>query len=88
MWVQQEQRSPRRIVSGAESLKSPGKKGRADFSPRPRQRVCQDPLTQQGGDALTSLIQHSFVRHPRYYDTFVQDQTLVSSKIPLLYNDT
>ena len=22
------------------------------FSPRPRQRACQDPLTRQGGDAL------------------------------------
>ena len=52
MWAQQEQRSPGRIVSGAGSLKSPGKKGGADFSPRPRQRACQDPLTRQGGDAL------------------------------------
>ena len=52
MWAQQEQRSPGRIVSGAGSLKSPGKKGGADFSPRPHQRACQDPLTRQGGDAL------------------------------------
>ena len=52
MWAQQEQRSPGRIVSGAGSLKSPGKKGGADFSPRPRQRACQGPLTRQGGDAL------------------------------------
>ena len=29
------------------------KKGGACFSPRPRQRACQDPLTRQGGDALT-----------------------------------
>jgi hypothetical protein len=53
MWTQQEQRSPGRIVSGAGSLKSHGKKGGADFSSRPRQRACQDPLTWQGGDALT-----------------------------------
>jgi hypothetical protein len=52
MWAQQEQRSPARIVSGAGSLKSPGKRGGADFSPRLRQRACQDPLTRQGGDAL------------------------------------
>jgi hypothetical protein len=50
--VQQEQRSPGRIVSGAGSLKSPGKRGGADFSARPRQRACQDPLTRQGGNAL------------------------------------
>ena len=53
MWAQQEQRSPARIVSGAGSLKSPGKRGGAYFSPRPCQRACQDPLTRQGGDALT-----------------------------------
>jgi hypothetical protein len=53
MRAQQEQRSPARIVSGAGSLKIPGKRGGADFSPRPRQRACQDPLTRQGGDALT-----------------------------------
>jgi hypothetical protein len=52
MWAQQEQRSPARIVSGAGSLKSPGKRGGAGFSPRPCQRACQDPLTRQGGDAL------------------------------------
>jgi hypothetical protein len=52
MWAQQEQRSP---LSGAGSLKSPGKRGGANFSPRPRQRACQDPLTQQGGDALSVL---------------------------------
>jgi hypothetical protein len=52
MWAQQEQRSPARIVSEAGSLKSPGKRGGANFSPRPRQRACQDPLTRQGGDAL------------------------------------
>jgi hypothetical protein len=51
MWAQQEQCSPARIVSGAGSLKSPGKRGGAGFSPRPRQRACQDPLTQQGGDS-------------------------------------
>jgi hypothetical protein len=51
-----------RIVSGTPSLKSPGKfeepgqEGGADFSPRPRQRACQDPLTRQGGDALRSSI--------------------------------
>jgi hypothetical protein len=43
-------------VSGAGSLKSPGKRDGADFSARQRQRACQDPLTQQvempGGDAL------------------------------------
>jgi len=33
-------------------LKSPGKRGGADFSARPRQRACQDPLTRKGGDAL------------------------------------
>ena len=55
MWAQQEQRSPAMIVSGAGSLKSPGKRGGADFPPRPRQRACQDPLTRRmGGDALTS----------------------------------
>jgi hypothetical protein len=48
MWAQQEQRSPARIVSGAGSLKSPGKKGGADFSPRPRQRACQDPFDAAG----------------------------------------
>jgi hypothetical protein len=53
MWAQQEQRSPARIVSGAGSLKSPGKRGGADFSPRPRQRACPNSLTGQGGDALT-----------------------------------
>jgi hypothetical protein len=53
MWARQEQRSPSRIVSGAGSLKSPGKRGGADFTPRPRQRACQDPLTRQGGDALS-----------------------------------
>jgi hypothetical protein len=59
MWAQQEQRSPGRIVSGAGSLKSPDKfeepwqEWRDNFSPRPRQRACQDPLTRQGGDALT-----------------------------------
>ena len=48
-----------RIVSGAGSLKSPGKfeepgqEGWVKFSPKPRQRACQDPLTRQGGDALT-----------------------------------
>jgi hypothetical protein len=52
MWAQQEQRSPARIVSGAGSLKSPGKRGGTYFSPRLRQRACQDPLTRQGGDAL------------------------------------
>jgi hypothetical protein len=52
MWAQQEQRSPSRIVSAARSLKSPGKRGGVDFSPRLRQRACQDPLTWQGGDAL------------------------------------
>jgi hypothetical protein len=52
MWAQQEQRSPGRIVSGAGSLKSPGKRGGADISPRPSQRACQDPLARQGGDAL------------------------------------
>jgi hypothetical protein len=57
MWAQQEQRSPSRIVSGAGSLKSPGKRGGTNFSPRPRQRACQDPLTLQGGDAL-SLFPH------------------------------
>jgi hypothetical protein len=39
------------------SLKSTGKRGGADFSPRPRQRTCQDPLTQQGGDALSKHCQ-------------------------------
>jgi hypothetical protein len=53
-WAQQEQRSPARIVSTAGSLTSPSKRGGADFSPRPRQRACQDHLTRQGGDALTS----------------------------------
>jgi hypothetical protein len=53
MWAQQEQRSPSRIVSRAGSLKSPGKRGGVDFSPRPHQRACQVPLTRQGGDALT-----------------------------------
>jgi hypothetical protein len=52
MWAQQKQRSPGRIVSGARSLKSPGKRGGADFSPRLRQRAFQDFLTRQGGDAL------------------------------------
>jgi hypothetical protein len=48
-------------VSGAGSLKSPGKfeepgqevRGGADFSARPRQRACQDPLTRKGRDALS-----------------------------------
>jgi hypothetical protein len=31
MWAQQEPRSPSRIVTGAGSLKSPGKRGGADF---------------------------------------------------------
>jgi len=52
MWAQQEQRSPARIVSGAGSLKSPGKRGGADFFSKAGQRACQDPLTRQGGDAL------------------------------------
>ena len=39
-------------MSGAGSLKSPGKRGGADFSAMPRQRACQDPLTRKGGDAL------------------------------------
>ena len=39
-------------MSGAGSLKSPGKRGGADFSAKPRQRACQDPLTRKGGDAL------------------------------------
>jgi hypothetical protein len=55
MWAQQEQRSLARIVSGAGSLKSPGKRGGADFSPKSRQRACQDPLTRQGGDALIGV---------------------------------
>ena len=25
--------------------------------------------------SLTSLVQHSLRRHPRYYDTFLRDQT-------------
>jgi hypothetical protein len=70
MWAQQEQRSPARIVSGAGSLKSPGKRGGTDFSPRPRQRACQDPLTRQGGDALTTSISH---RQPLCYRSTRQD---------------
>ena len=52
MWAHQEQRSPARIVSGAGSLKNPSNQGRgireggAIFSPKPRQRACQDPLTR------------------------------------------
>ena len=55
-----EQCSPARIVSDKENLKSPGNQGRvygegwSMFYPRPRQRACQDPLTRQGGDALTT----------------------------------
>ena len=30
-------------------------RGGACFSPRPRQRACQDPLTWQGGDALSDI---------------------------------
>jgi hypothetical protein len=41
-------------VSGVGSLKSPGKRGGADFSARPRQKACQDRLTRKGGDALRS----------------------------------
>ena len=29
------------------------------------------------GCGLTSLIQHSFIQHPRYYNTFLQDQTFL-----------
>jgi hypothetical protein len=69
MWAQQEQCSPARIVSGAGSLKSPGKRGGVDFSPRLRQRACQDPLTRQGGDALTWFFktQKSKWRHSMTY---------------------
>jgi hypothetical protein len=67
MWAQQEQRSPAMIVSGAGSLKSPGKRGGAGFSPRPRQRACQDPLTRQGANALTL---HQFVS-PVYNQTCI-----------------
>ena len=28
-----------------------------------------------GEYSLTSLVQHSFIQHPRYYDTFLCDQT-------------
>ena len=36
------------------AIKAAGlERGGAGFSPRPRQRACQVPLTRQGGDALT-----------------------------------
>ena len=30
-------------------------RGGACFSPRLHERACQDPLTRQGGDALTEM---------------------------------
>ena len=48
-------------MNGAGSLKrpgmfeEPGQEGWADFSARPHQRACQDPLTCKGGDALTKV---------------------------------
>ena len=65
MWAQQEQRSPRRIVSGVGSLKSPGnqeaglERGGPIFSPRLHQRACQVPSTRHGGDALRFTQQNS-----------------------------
>jgi hypothetical protein len=35
-------------------FEEPGQEGGAKFSPKPRQRACQDPLTRQGGGALMS----------------------------------
>ena len=37
-------------------------KGGACFSPRPRQRACQDPLTRQGGDALRASKNLGFIK--------------------------
>ena len=60
-----EQCSPARVVSGKESLRAMVfkaafmERGGACFSPRPRQRTCQVPLTQQGGDALTPRLLYS-----------------------------
>ena len=56
-----EQRSPARVVSGAGSLKSGIGRGGACFSPRPRQRASQDPLTRQGGDALRAAFHYTTV---------------------------
>jgi hypothetical protein len=40
------------VLRALASLKSLGKSGGSDFSARPRQRACQDPLTRKGDDAL------------------------------------
>jgi hypothetical protein len=71
------ERSPGRIVSGARSLKSPGKRGGADFSARPRQRACQDPLTHKGGDALSKA---TLLRPKNQCETMSKD-ALVSCKV-------
>jgi hypothetical protein len=55
MWAQQEQRSPSRIVSGAGSLKSPGKfeePGQEGWDRFFSKAASKDPLMRQGGDAL------------------------------------
>ena len=38
-------------------------------------RMVEEPLITVPTYNLTSLIWHSFIQNPRYYDTFLQDQT-------------
>ena len=41
------------------------------------QRPFREPtFLRQGGDALTSLMRHSFIQHPQYHDTFLRGQRL------------
>jgi hypothetical protein len=93
MWAQQEQRSPARIVSGVGSLKSPGKRGGAIFSSRPRQRTCQYPLTRQGGDALRHHNHKCWNPHkqatpsyiaclPKCKPAFIRNQSNISPRLP------
>jgi hypothetical protein len=51
----------------SQKFEEPWQEGWACFSPRPRQRACQGPLTRQGADALTL---HQFVS-PVYNQTCI-----------------